>query len=416
MTFSNLLLPKVLRQVPWPCIFFLIGLAIPPDASIFLGSLRLSTYRIVLIVAFLPSLYRICTKREIRLISSDYFVFCHAAWVAMALIVYAGVSGGLETAGIYFLEAIGAYLISRVYVRTIEQLKWVVATLYGIIVSLIGFAAVESITGRHIIRDMARAVLGGPPLPFIEPRMGLHRAFASFDHPILYGIFCASSVGMLFFTIGHQRRLVVQYAKTGIVLLATFFSVSSGAFSAALVQCVFLTYERITRGIRFRWSMTMSAGMGLWAVLTLVSNRSPIKVFLTYFTFSPSTGYDRIRIFELGSAEVRRHPVFGIGLGDWERPDWMHSSSIDNFWLATAVRYGLPATVFLVSAVVCQGLAISRQRRSIHKGPAIGWTATMIGLCIAGCTVHYWNALFCLFCFYLGLGGVLAQPRKLRPA
>ena len=51
---------------------------------------------------------------------------------------------------------------------------------------------------------------------------------------------------------------------------------------------------------------------------------------MTYFTFSTTSAYNRIIIFEYGSAEVMRNPIFGIGLGDWIRPVWM-SDSMDNF-------------------------------------------------------------------------------------
>jgi hypothetical protein len=68
------------------------------------------------------------------------------------------------------------------------------------------------------------------------------------------------------------------------------------------------------------------------SVVDLLSNRTPFHVFVTYLTFSVETGYARIMIWNWGIAEVMRHPVFGIGLAEWERPLWK-SGSMDNFWL-----------------------------------------------------------------------------------
>ena len=152
----------------------------------------------------------------------------------------------------------------------------------------------------------------------------------------------------------------------------------------------------------------------VWTLITVLSNRGPVKVFLTYFTFSPGTGYNRLRIWEYGSAEVVRDPIFGIGLGEWERPTWMVSGSMDNFWLATAVRYGVPAFASLAAAVLAifyqQATAkgIDRQFKNCRSA----WMVSIAGLSIAACTVHFWNALFCLFCFLIGSGAWMAIPKR----
>jgi len=48
---------------------------------------------------------------------------------------------------------------------------------------------------------------------------------------------------------------------------------------------------------------------------------------------------------------VRAHPVFGIGYGDWARPNWI-PASVDNFWLLTAMRHGVPGLGFLAAAFI----------------------------------------------------------------
>ena len=40
---------------------------------------------------------------------------------------------------------------------------------------------------------------------------------------------------------------------------------------------------------------------------------------------------------------VWKYPLLGIGLGEWERPAWMFSSTIDAFWLVIMIRTGVPA-------------------------------------------------------------------------
>jgi hypothetical protein len=45
---------------------------------------------------------------------------------------------------------------------------------------------------------------------------------------------------------------------------------------------------------------------------------------------------------------------------------------------------------------------------------AMGWMMSLIALSLIGCTVHYWNVLHAYFFFFLGLGGWLADPLRVR--
>jgi O-antigen ligase len=150
-----------------------------------------------------------------------------------------------------------------------------------------------------------------------------------------------------------------------------------------------------------------------WIAVTLASNRGPAKVLISYLSFSAQSSYNRILIWEYGTAEIWRHPLFGLGLGDWIRAPWM-SDSMDNFWLITGVRYGLPALIFLVSALCV--LAI-RQRSATRGRPDLrpyrmAWLTTIVGLATCGTTVHFWNALFTYFFFLIGMGVWLTRPPK----
>jgi hypothetical protein len=151
----------------------------------------------------------------------------------------------------------------------------------------------------------------------------------------------------------------------------------------------------------------------MWFAVSLASNRSPVKVFISYLTFSPGSAYNRILIWDYGTAEVGRHPLFGIGFGDWLRPAWM-SDSMDNFWLLTAVRYGLPALVFLVAAITT--LALRQARTNANDAELnrhrMAWLAITIGIAVSGITVHLWNAVFAYFFFLIGTGAWMVYPGK----
>ena len=303
------------RHLPLPILALVLSFATPPELSLDLGGLRLSPYRVVVIGMLFPCLYRLVSGVAGKANLADYLMFFHCCWVMLALINYAGVAQGLESGGIYLCEALGGYLIARCLIRNSEQFVATARLMVGLVVVMMLVAAVESVSGNHFIRDASRAVFGGPPLPFIEPRLGLHRAFTSFDHPILYGIFCASTLGMAVYLPKGNKRRLFRSAGPAVSIVATFFSLSSGAFSALGVQIFLVGWDTVTRGIAGRWHLLMGIIGVFWTGLTLASNRGPVKVFLTYFTFSPGTGYNRAS--HLGVRKCGSDPPSNTGNWAW---------------------------------------------------------------------------------------------------
>lgn len=392
--------------LPWPVTALLIALALPTETSIYVGSLRLSPYRIVLVLTLIPSLTRLFCHRSVSLQAVDMLMLGHSIWVLIAFIVNEGVGQGIESGGIYVIESLGAYLVARCWIRTREQFEAFCRVVVFMITVMVLFTLPEAVTGYHFIQEAFRTVLGGASVPQIEPRLGLTRAFGSFDHPILYGTFCATAFAATYYVVCAARLGAKEIKTMAVVGLATFLSLSSGAFVAMGIQLMLVGWDRITRGITNRWMILGGLFTAGWVMLSLLSNRSPIKVLISYLTFSAHSAYNRILIWDYGTQEVARHPLFGIGFSDWQRPEWMHSDSMDNFWLVTAVRYGLPALILLLAAAL---LTMHRLRNLRFADGALGrcrsaWIISIAGIAIAGITVHFWNSLFILFMFLLGTG------------
>ncbi len=395
-----------LRILPWPVTVLVIALAMPTETSIYVGSLRLSPYRILLIFTLVPSLIRLFSNRVGAPHAIDYLMIGHCAWVQLAFIVNEGAGQGLESGGIYIIESLGAYLVGRCWILNRRDFEAFCRLVFFMVAAMLVFTIPEALSGYHFIREAFRAVLGGAGLPYIEPRLGLTRAFGSFDHPILYGTFCATTLAATYYVVCAARVGFKQLMTMSAVGLATFLSLSSGAFVAMGIQMLLVGWDRLTRGIAHRWMILGGLFALAWIFLSLVSNRSPIKVFISYMTFSAHSAYNRILIWQYGTLEVERHPLFGIGFADWQRPDWMHSSSMDNFWLVTAVRYGLPALILLLAAIFMTMRRLGNLRNvddSLQRYRA-AWIICILGIGIAGITVHFWNSLFGLFMFLLGTG------------
>ncbi|MDH5557324.1 MAG: O-antigen ligase family protein [Alphaproteobacteria bacterium] len=406
-----------LKKTAFPPFFvtlFLIGLIFPPDTSFHLGTIRLSPYRVVLILALVPALARLLSGKVGRFNAIDGLIGAHAAWAALALFVNHGLAAGVEPAGIYIIEAFGAYLIGRVYIRSAEDARALIRAMFMIVLFIAPLALYESLTEQNLFRDPVRAVMGMGPIRHIGPRMGLERAFGPFEHPILYGVFCASIMGAVYYVMGLGRLSLKAWAMAGVVAAATFFSMSTGPLVALLGQVGLIGWDRLTSRIRNRWKLLTGLIVAAWIFVSIVSTRDPVRVFIWYFAFSRESSYNRILIWEYGTAEVARHPIFGIGLGDWIRAPWM-SSSMDNFWLVEAVRYGLPSLIFLVSAILLLTVRITRGQRIDQEFGRFrsAWLVSLAGIALAGATVHFWNALFVLFFFFVGSGAwLLEQVRR----
>ena len=404
-----------LRWCPlWPALL-LLSLLVPTEFSFTLGSLRLTPYRLVLLVAFVPSLMRLLSGRAGPLSLVDLLIFAHLAWAYVVIGHYHGFGVAIESGGIRMLELGGAYLIARTYIVGEKEFRGAAAFLFAIACVLTPLVLLESISGVHLIKTLAAKITGQSFVSSIEDRFGLSRAFGPFDHPILFGVFAASALGMVW--IRAYPRLgqphVRQLPKIAVVLSA-LTSMSSGALAALITQFMLLVWDRKTRHIQSRWKIFCAIGLAMYVCVDLISNRSAMKVFLSYLTFSPGTAYNRIIIFEWGIQDVWRNPMLGIGFSVWTRPEWMHSTSMDNFWLVQAVTFGIPGFLTIALPVL---LLLSRKWSSLPqriRRLRTGWVISMIGLILAGCTVHFWNSLFVYFAFLLGMGAWFVNVRQRR--
>ena len=231
-------------------------------------------------------------------------------------------------------------------------------------------------------------------------RMGLYRAQGVLEHPILWGVFCSLAISNAFFI--YREKFAKSVVLTGFATAMTFTSLSSGPLLAAAIQLGMIGWGWITRNA---WWVLISLVVLGYVVIDLISNRTPIQVLITYLTFNSGSAYWRLHIWTYGSQEVWRHPLIGIGLNDWVRPDWMGTASVDNFWLLTTMRYGLPAFLFLVGGIDANLFNIIRADLSERlKDIRRGYVIATIGLAMTLCTVHAWGSAIVFVMFYFGAG------------
>jgi hypothetical protein len=353
----------------------------------------------------LPCLAAFLRGRAGRVRLPDIGLLLLSAWAAVALVANHGFGGQIEPIGIFFLETVVAYLIGRVYVSNAADFFYLVRLLFFTTIAMTPFAIQQAITENNLILSVFEVIGRSYDKYFSEQRLGFFRAQGAFQHPILFGVYCASVISLTYFVLCYRRGIITRFARTGIVLFTALTSLSSGPMAAMVAQLGMIGWNIVLRPIRARWWILAGLAIIAWVFVDIASNRSPPEVFISYFALNSATAYNRILIWIYGSASVMNNPLLGIGMGSWEQPSWM-SDSMDMYWLVVPVRYGLPAGILngLVFLSIFLGVALRRNFDARQNAYRLGFLSCMVGFGMVGWTVHFWNETYVLFMFLMGSG------------
>ena len=392
------------QGMPLAVVLFLVSLLIP--MIVYLGPFRLLPHRIFLLIAFVPLLMRLLDGRAGRMILPDYLMAGATVWAAMAIIVSQPGPAAIEPIGIHFVEFFGAYLMGRVAIRSADEFQRFARIFFGLILALTPFAAIEAVTHRPILLKLIPLSYGDVAAG--GPRWGLRRAQTVFAHPILYGTFVSSGLGLCWYTLRPAAGLAKRVGTAATVFAATFFSLSSGAIVSFVVQSACIGWDILFKNIfRSHWKIFLWFVVILYVSVDMASNRTPFHLLVNYATFSSTTAYYRIVIWRWGIDNVWSNPLFGLGLkiSDWDRASWM-GGSIDNFWLMIAMQYGAPAFLMLAGAIffIIYRMAKMTLVSPVARACRTGYMVSLVGMIVAGGTVHYWQTMLAFFMFLVGSG------------
>lgn len=380
------------------------------------GPVLLSTLRTLLLVMILPMLVRILTDPDRRLHAADILFPLHILWAMLALAVN-NPDRLIEQTGSVGAEFLGGYLLGRVYVRTPGAFLRLCRMLVWIVVCMLPFAIFEAVTTRPIVAELLNRLPGLRSVANVYvglPRLGLDRVQLTFAHPIHFGLFCSIAFPLCVVALGDIWSPLRRTVFGSLVALACFLALSSGALLAILLQFGLIAWSRLFAQFRLRWWLLVGLFGLAYVVIDLLSNRTPLKVFMSYATFSAETAYWRGLIFDYGMQNVWAHPLFGLGLNDWARPEWMFTSSVDNFWLLMAMRYGIPGFALVTLGYA---LALGKIMARDFSGDAVlthirrAWVFTFLGLSFTLCTVHVWTNIYSFVFFMFGAGMWLITAR-----
>jgi len=405
-------------RLPLVVWFYLLAVVIPIGMQV--GPLLMTSLRLILMVMILPVLFNLFTGKYGKIVATDIFFVLHLTWATMALLVN-NPGAVIEQTGSTGAEFLGGYALGRAYVRSREDFAALVRALCIIVLVMFPFAVFETLTSRSLLLEFLRA------LPAVRTVLEVHaearnlfgvsleRVQMGFAHPIHFGLFC--SVAFSLCVVGMKgifntpRRIMSGFA----LALAGILSLSSGALLSIVLQLGLISWALVLAKVNARWWILLGIFALAYIAIDIVSTRTPLRVFMSYATFSAHNAFWRAIIFEWGMINVWANPIFGIGLNDWVRPSYMPSGSVDNFWLLTTMRYGIPAFLFLMVGYLL--VMFHLLRRDFSQDQVLAnfrraWMFTFLGLTFTLCTVHVWSAIYSFTFFMLGSGVwmMFAQP------
>jgi O-antigen ligase len=403
----------VSSKLPIVVWMYLISVIVPIGFDV--GNLSISLMRALLMITLIPTAIGLFSGRYGKTMPVDYLFVLYILWATVCVAISTP-SRAIENVGSIGVEFLGGYFLARAYIRSADDFVALIKVLLLIIIISLPLALFESLTDDPIlIRTIYDAGLGKVGEVHMVPRMGLFRAQVFFAHPIHYGLFCSVAFSLIFVGMKGLYSGAKRWISSALIAFCVFLSLSSGAILAIVIQCAVILWAFIFRKIPGRWILLLGLMALMYVVVDLLSNRTPIRVFMTYATFSAHNAFWRNTIFEWGMINVWNHPIFGIGLGGWIRPSYMRSASVDNFWLLTLMKFGFPGFLFLALGYVNAVYRVGRRKFAEHSGISqlrLAWMFLFVGMSFTLSTVAVWTAIYSFVFFLLGSGLWLATANS----
>ncbi|WP_155800126.1 O-antigen ligase family protein [Porphyrobacter sp. AAP82] len=395
-------------------------LLLPPQLNLMIGTTALPPYRFMLIPAALYMISR-GLRGQIRLGWIDALIVAATAWLWLALFMTTEAAEAFTAAFAQTTDIALAYFFGRFTIRSLRDLRaFLIMMAPGL--AIIGLALIaESLTHKRLIQDFAGLVTGRSAGYRIDVRLGVFRAPGPFPHPILAGVFLASFLP-LYVLCGVRGWPKVA----GIVAAVfSFFTLSSAALLGLVVGGALLAYNWLSAHFAIlTWRLLFVVTGIVVFVAETATGSGTYGIILRFASMNSVSSYHRVLIWQYGTQNVLKNPWFGLGYGDWERPVWMYSSSMDHFWLLMAVRFGIIPSVLMAIATIWAVLMLMRAAtaspnyidRRAYKGLAI--SLGVFGLSII--SVALWLSAHIWFFMLIGLsvsvsGAVLNAPRHAVP-
>jgi hypothetical protein len=384
-------------------VVMMVALLIPGNFAV--AGAQLSPNRMLLLALFPYLAWHWLKGQAGKPNAVDVLMLLCTVWAGVALLVNHGL-GSVTRAVMICVEIFGGYLFGRMMIRnTADYRRWFVLLTIGFAL-LLPFAVVELLTGKNLIRMIFDPIFNIPPRQGnLRPRLGLIRAQGSFEHPILFGLVGSMAFANVLYI--YRDRFLRSVQLAAFFVFVVFTTISSGPMLSILIQAALTGWDRLLWFMRFKWVVFGFLVLMGFMLLRIASQFHVLDFIIQNLMFNPQTADGRLVILEYGSREIANHPLFGIGFNQWVRP-WWKQTSVDNFWLNHAMRFGLPSALFFFAAIAVSVWRIVTEKTLSPRESSYrtGYLITLAGLVVVLGTVYIWSATAVFVCIYIGAGAL----------
>ncbi|MEO1475292.1 MAG: hypothetical protein AAFS13_02835, partial [Pseudomonadota bacterium] len=260
------------RQRTGASVFLAVALGylflLPPQFNLEIAGSVIPPYRFLLLPSTLFLLAQ-GLRGSLRFSRIDFLVILAMGWIALALSMTSDFYDMLTSVVAQGSDILLAYFFGRATIRSLRDLRVFLLLMLPGVATVAAIMVIESITHTHIIQGIASQITGKPLNYRPDPRFGLMRARGPFPHPIGAGLYVATFIP-LYWLSGIKRMPRYIGSVSGV---ATFFTVSSGAFLALLASIGLLVYNWLAERIaNFSWRIFIILGSLMVFVLELGTN------------------------------------------------------------------------------------------------------------------------------------------------
>ncbi|MBR0717989.1 O-antigen ligase [Bradyrhizobium liaoningense] len=406
----------------------LVAIFLPEGLSFFVGDFRLSVSRVLIFafsIAAIQQLARRLSTGAVVCVPSDILAPLAGVWMMLAATVTDGLAG-FKGAGIETIEFTGAYLTFRFLLGPVDSSVRLARFSCKLIILIVGIALLDPLSDKLFTYEFVKGITGYAKLSYDGPlamkadtfyRDGVVRAMGPLEHSILFGAVCVWFGIVAFTTFRHQ---VLGWGIAGIALIGVWFSQARSPLLGYVIGFALAIFYAASPRFTARWKLV---GLAVTVVLLTVFtfSGSPVATLVRLSGVSPEAAWARQAIWDTGGPVVLGSPIFGIGLnGDW---NWQShgalvSSSVDAFWLATAMSYGIPGSA-LILLTIASACWLGSIDKSPHLTPEEGRLSVALGIVITtivllGFMVHFWGICWILIAVFTGMRANLAEAAILR--
>ncbi len=330
--------------------------------------------------------------------------------LSVVAVLAEGASSRLITSTVgRFLDTVLLYAAARLCLVTFDDLK---AMRWPLVVTAFGvgaMAGIESVSKSFLFGSYyfgagnGEISIGEGRGGVGQMRWGMMRAQVTTAHPIYFGVAMTIVTG---FTLAMRRALPpsLWWGTVAAAAAGVFFSLSSGAWTAAMLLVLFLPFAR--------WAWMLKPAMGGFVLLCIATEFLSSRHFyylICYIGLSNDTAWYRVKLLEVAAHYLPDYWLFGYGDRSWEH--W--GLSIDgrffidcvNNYIFIAAMNGLVTMLcyLLAKVLVVWGIAkawkkLDRERKWV----AFALAATVVAVALAECSVSVFGPALILNAVLLG--------------